>query len=125
VVLDPRQLLERTPAHAWPVAEALLRCTQQRGAAVVGWRPRNHAPHVRNHAASTWLGGLAQAVVREVAPLAAPRMATAVRKGVTDLFQAYCASLSAAFAKHRAPDDSLPEKLGACGGSAPLAAFHK
>ena len=53
-----------------------------------------------------------QSTVSILRPLAGPKPAQVLRRGVADLFQTYTNALSASFQKHQQPDGSFPYNLG-------------
>ena len=53
-----------------------------------------------------------KSTVNMICPLAGPKVAQVLRKGVSDAFQTYTSALTAGFQKHQAPDGSFPYNLG-------------
>lgn len=47
-----------------------------------------------------------------ICPLAGPKAAQVLRKGISDAFQTYTSAITAGFQKHQAPDGSFPYNLG-------------
>lgn len=59
-----------------------------------------------------------KSMVRTIGPLAGPKVAQVLRKGISDAFQTYTTALTAGFQKHQAPDGSFPYSLGMFGAAA-------
>ena len=57
--------------------------------------------------------------VSTICPLAGPKVAQVLRKGISDAFQTYTSALTAGFQKHQAADGSFPYNLGMFGAAAP------
>lgn len=45
-------------------------------------------------------------------PMAGPKVAQNLRKGISDAFQTWTSALAAGFQKHQSPDGSFPYSLG-------------
>ena len=72
-----------------------------------GWGPLTQAFPSANH-----LVGTVQSSVSILQPLAGPKAAQVLHRGIADLFQAYTNALSTGFQKHQQPDGSFPYNLG-------------
>ena len=53
-----------------------------------------------------------QAIVGNLAPLAGPKVAEAVRQAISELYAVWARAVSAGFSKYTTPDGSLPPRLG-------------
>ena len=53
-----------------------------------------------------------KSTVNTICPLAGPKVAQVLRKGISDAFQTYTSALTAGFQKHQVPDGSFPYSLG-------------
>ena len=58
-----------------------------------------------------------RSTVSTIGPLAGPKVAQVLRKGISDAFQTYTSALTAGFQKHQAPDGSFPYSLGMFGAA--------
>ena len=72
-----------------------------------GWGLLTQAFPSANH-----LVGTVQSSVSILHPLAGPKAAQVLHRGIADLFQAYTNALSTGFQKHQQPDGSFPYNLG-------------
>lgn len=53
-----------------------------------------------------------QSTVSILRPLAGPKVAQVLRRGISDLFQTYTSALATSYQKHQQPDGSFPYHLG-------------